>query len=219
MTNSSQAEQTDLCKPELFEALQRSIMSYTYYCGVPAYKNPMDAWMYQQIIYETRPDFVIEIGNMYGGGLLYLADICASMNKQAHVIGFDVDHAPLHAKVVHHPGIKKLYTGKPIDTISQFVRDYGAIVDANFLVIEDSAHTYDTTLLHLRLFAPYLKSGNYFVVEDTIINHGLSRIAYGKKSAYEAAQDYVASNPDFYIDRSCEKFVVTHNPSGYIRRS
>ena len=41
--------------------------------GVPAAKNPLDAWVYQEIVYETRPEAIVELGSAYGGGTLFLA--------------------------------------------------------------------------------------------------------------------------------------------------
>ena len=57
-------------------AIEHRIMNGTRFLGVPALKNPMDAWVYQEIILEQQPDFIVEVGNKHGGTLLYLACLC-----------------------------------------------------------------------------------------------------------------------------------------------
>ena len=50
-----------------------SCINHTTYFGIRALKSPLDFWIYQEILFETRPDFVIEIGNCCGGSTLALA--------------------------------------------------------------------------------------------------------------------------------------------------
>ena len=56
----------------------------TKYRGVPVIKNPLDLWVYQEILYEVKPAVIIETGTFAGGSALYLADLCAAMNGSCH---------------------------------------------------------------------------------------------------------------------------------------
>ncbi len=45
-------------------------MTKTSYFGVKTLKNPMDFWVYREIIFEHKPDVIIEIGNNWGGSII-----------------------------------------------------------------------------------------------------------------------------------------------------
>ena len=47
--------------------------------GAQALKNPLDLWVYQEIIHETRPELIVETGTYRGGSALYLASLCDLM--------------------------------------------------------------------------------------------------------------------------------------------
>jgi cephalosporin hydroxylase len=72
--------------------------------GVKALKNPLDAWIYQEIIYEVKPDFVIEIGSFNGGSTLYLANLLDIIGSGS-VISIDIDRSRFQ---VNHPRISVL---------------------------------------------------------------------------------------------------------------
>ena len=61
--------------------LQQRIMEGSSYHGIPTMKSPLDFWIYQEILWETRPAFIIEIGNLYGGSTLALAHACDALGK------------------------------------------------------------------------------------------------------------------------------------------
>ena len=44
--------------------------------GAQALKNPLDLWVYQEIMVETRPELVVETGTYRGGSAFFLASIC-----------------------------------------------------------------------------------------------------------------------------------------------
>jgi cephalosporin hydroxylase len=63
----------------------------TFWLGIPAQKLPMDLWIYQEIIYEIKPDVIIETGTECGGSALFLASIC-DLVQNGKVISIDVAH-------------------------------------------------------------------------------------------------------------------------------
>lgn len=194
------------------EQMQRRILHQTTYLGVPTQKNPLDLWVYQEIIVELRPDVVIEIGNAAGGALLYLADVCDGI-RSGRVFGVDPDRSRLSPKARNHPRTW-LFTGNAVVQFQVVCDRIGPRETA--LVIEDSSHTYANTLSCLRLYSQLVKPGGYYVVEDTICHHGLD--AGPDPGPYEAVQAFLAEAPDFEADRTRESFGLTWNPGGFLRR-
>lgn len=213
MTNSSHMEdRLDSPLREVLPVMQHSIMTGTSYFGIPTLKSPIDAWIYQEILFETRPDVIVEIGNFHGGSLLALAHLCDAIGH-GRVIGVDLSHHLLPPLVRSHSRIT-LIDGDACESFEQVE----PLIDAGdrVLVIEDSAHTFDNTLQVLRRYAPLVKPGGYFIVEDGICHHGLD--VGPNPGPYEAIDSFLQENADFESDRSRERFLITWNPKGYLKR-
>jgi cephalosporin hydroxylase len=191
--------------------IQDRIMNRSTYFGIATLKSPTDFWVYQELMFETRPDFIIEIGNFRGGSALALAHLCDALGHGT-VIAVDISHAAVPALVRQHPRIR-LVEG---DACASFPTVAAMVAGSSVLVIEDSAHTFDNTLSVLRTYSPLIAPGGYFVVEDGIIHHGLD--GGPSPGPYEAIEAFVQENGAFEIDRSRESFLITWNPKGYLRR-
>ncbi len=205
-------ENLNLTVRDILVKMQNRIMTDSTYFGIKALKSPIDFWVYQEIIHETQPDFIVEIGNQYGGSTLALAHMCDCLGK-GMVIGCDISHKGTPEQVRAHPRIR-LIEGDAcgsFNAVRELIED-----DANILVIEDSAHTYENTLAVLRTYSGLIKPGGYFIVEDSICHHGLP--LGPKPGPFEAVEDFLAENAQFEADRSKESFFITWNPKGYLRR-
>src|SRR5204863_41220 len=141
----------------------------TTYFGVPALKNPLDFWVYQELLYQLRPEVIVEVGNRYGGSTLALAHFCDLLGT-GEIIGLDITHELVPEIVRTHPRIT-LIEGDACQSFDQVVTLIGA--RSNILVIEDSSHTYENTLNVLRTYNGLVQPGGYFIVEDSICYHGL----------------------------------------------
>ena len=202
----------DLKLREVLPAMQHRIVSTTTYFGVQTLKNPLDFWVYQELITRLRPDVIVEIGNRFGGSALALAHLCDLLG-QGRIIGLDVDHADLSPVTRAHKRIS-LIEGDACGSFPAVRAMIGP--DEQVLVIEDSAHTFENTLNVLSRFSPLVKPGGYFIVEDSICHHGL---AVGPDPGpFEAIEAFIAAGSDFVIDRSLESFLITWNPKGFLRR-
>jgi cephalosporin hydroxylase len=205
-------EHLDMPLREVLEIMQERVMNRTSYWGVKTLKNPLDHWVYCELIHETQPDVIIEIGNASGGSTLSLAHICDLLGK-GKVIGIDISHAGVPEQVKGHSRIT-LIEG---DACRCFAAAAKLIsTDDRVLVIEDSSHTYENTLSVLRTYSALLKPGDYFIVEDSICHHGLS--IGPTPGPYEAIETFVNEHREFEVDRSRESFLITWNPKGYLRR-
>ena len=196
----------------VLEILQRRSLTETTYFGIKTVKNPLDFWIYREIIFEQKPDIIIEIGSFSGGTALALAHICDNIGH-GNIISLDISHSMVPGIVMDHPRIL-LIEG---DACQSFNEVKGWIShNHNVLIIEDSAHTFDNTLKMLNTYSPLIRPGGYFIVEDTICHHGLD--TGPDPGPYEAVKAFLEINRDFESDRSRESFLITWNPKGYLRR-
>jgi cephalosporin hydroxylase len=181
--------------------------------GLSARKMVLDVWVYQQILHEVQPDFVIEIGNAEGGSTKFLANMLDLLGR-GEVIAVDIDHSPFRG---YHPRIH-LVTGdslapQTLERVAELAKG------GRGLVIHDGDHSREHVLGDLRAYARFVSVGSYFIVEDTVMD--LFRAGDGLGSVegpLEAVEQFVREDSCFQIDASCEYFLITFNPRGYLKR-
>ena len=179
--------------------------------GAQALKNPLDLWVYQEIVFETKPELVVETGTYRGGSALYLASLCDLLGV-GEVISIDVepirDDYPVHPRVTYLGG----RSSTDPDVVEE-VRERAA--GRPILVILDSDHSQAHVEAELAVYAPLVPVGSYLIVEDSNIGRIRKDLMPGP---LEAIEIFLATNDGFEIDRSREKFLITFNPSGYLKR-
>jgi cephalosporin hydroxylase len=191
---------------EVLRFMQTWITQGSTYKGIPCCKNPLDLWMYQNIIHEVKPDTIIEIGTLKGGSALWLADQCELAGK-GKVISVDQNPAPDFT----HPRITWVTNGSDHSFEEVKSKTRGVV-----LVIEDSSHELEQCLNVLRLYGSLVTVGSYLIVEDTICHHGLPVGPW--PGPWEAIDVFLKETSVFVPDRSREPYVITWNPRGYLRR-
>lgn len=197
---------------EVLKVMQDRITTKSTYFGICTLKSPIDVWVYQEIIFEEKPDIIIEIGVNAGGGTLMLAHLCDNLNK-GRVIGIDISLKRVPLIVRSHPRITLIEKDACL-AFSDIVKT--TTLGDRVLIIEDSSHTYENTLNVLRTFSSLIKLNDYFIVEDGICHHGLE--VGSTPGPYEAVEQFVKENEQFQIDRDKESFLITWNPKGYLKR-
>jgi cephalosporin hydroxylase len=196
----------------ILQIMQDRIMNQSTYFGVKTLKSPNDYWIYQEIIWETKPDVIVEIGNYHGGSTLALAHLFDCIGK-GRVIGVDISQEAIPECVRNHPRIT-LIEGNGISVFQNIANLIAK--DERVLIIEDSSHEYHNTLNLLNLYSTLIKPGDYFIVEDSIVGHGLN--FENNLGPFEAIEMFIKGNQDFEIDRTRESLLITWNPKGYLRR-
>jgi cephalosporin hydroxylase len=184
---------------------------YTEYLGRKILKTPFDWIVLGDIIQDTRPEIIIEIGVYEGGAALWMANLLDSMQAPGQIIGIDIRDIPA---AVQHPRISWVI-GDCID--DRVVAQVEELCDGKRgLVIEDSDHKYHVTKSILNAYERFVAQGSYFIVEDTIVEFlGLPPTP----GPLNAVKEFVAARDGaFVIDRSREKYIITHNPMGYLLR-
>jgi cephalosporin hydroxylase len=184
----------------------------TYWMGVPILKCPLDLWIYQEILREVQPELIIECGTAAGGSALFYANLCDLIGK-GEVVSIDI-HA--NARRPQHPRIT-YWTGSStdasvVDRVWQKARGLCPV-----LVILDSDHGAEHVLQELRLYSPLVTPGSYLIIEDTNINGHPTFRSHGP-GPMEAVQAFLREDASFSVDTAREKFYLTFNPCGYLRK-
>lgn len=195
----------------------------TKWLGTHALKNPLDLWIYQEIIFELRPDIIIETGTANGGSALYLAsifDLIGGRDGAGDIISVDIENVarPQHKRIKYLLG-SSISQGI-IDTIKNIIEtEKKKNKELKIMVVLDSDHTMNHVLNELRLYSKFVTKGQYLIVEDTNIGHPAS--PWFGPGPMEAVMEFFKEplvGEEFIIDKSKEKFYLTFNPNGYLRR-
>jgi cephalosporin hydroxylase len=179
--------------------------------GVQALKNPLDLWVYQEIMFETHPELIVETGTYRGGSAFFLASMCDLLGE-GDVVSIDIEAArddyPVHPRITYLAG----RSSTDPDVVAE-VRERAA--GRRVLVVLDSDHSQAHVEAELEAYAPLVPVGCYVVVEDSNIGHIRPDLLPGP---FEAVERFLARSDDFEIDGEREKFLITFNPNGYLRR-
>ena len=185
--------------------------THATWLGTQALKNPLDLWVYQEIMVETKPELIVETGTYRGGSAHFLASLCDLMGR-GEVVSIDIE--PRRDDYPEHPRITYLAGARPRIRRSS-TRCASAPAGRPILVILDSDHSQAHVEAELAAYAPLVPVGCYVIVEDSNIGRIRKDLMPGP---LEAVETFLAQTDEFEIDREREKFLITFNPSGYLRR-
>jgi cephalosporin hydroxylase len=179
--------------------------------GYRALKCPLDLWIYQEIIVETRPDLIIECGTRFGGSALFLACVCELL-RHGRVISIDIETLP--DRPSHR--LIQYVTGSSTDpaVVARIRRDSRG---RRAMVILDSDHAKPHVLREMELYHDLVAVGCYLVVEDTNVNGHPVLPDFGPGPA-EAVEAFLAAHAEFVPDPARERFMMTLNPGGFLKR-
>jgi cephalosporin hydroxylase len=201
--------------------------SYNFtWMGRPIIQYPQDMIAMQELIWEIKPDLIIETGIAHGGSLIYYASILELIGK-GEVLGIDIDIREHNRQAIEeHPMFKriKMLQGSSTDPkILEQVKEF-ARGNQTILVTLDSNHTHDHVLQELNLYSPFVTTGSYLVVFDTIIEHfpeGSSQNRPWDKgnNAKTAVWEFLKGNDSFEIDKNIDnKILISVAPDGYLKK-
>ena len=185
-----------------------------YWMGKRALKNPMDSWIYQEIFYEVKPDVVVEIGSNEGGSTLYFAHLLDIMGK-GQVISVDISRDLYQVK---HERIVEITGDSSSAAVFDQVREL--CTDKQVLVIHDGDHTKAQVLKDINLYSTLIGVGSYLIVEDGIMDifRPFEYIGSFEEGPLAAVQEFLKEHPQFHVDKSRERYIMTYNPHGYLKR-
>ena len=200
---------SESCLLEYLEWFHKHCHFNIKWMGKQTQKTPFDCWVYQEIIWDTAPDVIVEIGNYRGGSTLFLANLLDSCNN-GRIIAVDIDHSLID---FNHPRIEWIEGDAQalFPTVKPRIKETDRV-----MVIEDSCHTTENTLALLRLYGQLVSEGCYYIVEDTILQYEF--VEGPKPGPLEAINEFMKENSEFVIDKQRNKFLLSYNSDGYLKR-
>lgn len=185
----------------------------TRYRGVTIWKCPLDLWLYQELLHAIRPRLIVETGTAFGGSASFLGDLCDTLGLDAQITTIDVQPQPDRPQ---HPRVTYVTASSTDPDVVQQVYA-SAPAGEPTLVILDSDHSRDHVLAELRAYADLVTVGSYVVVEDTNVNGHPAFPEFGP-GPMEAVDAFLAEDDRFVVDEGLEKFFMTFNPRGYLKK-
>lgn len=217
--------------------------SYNFtWLGRPVIQYPQEVVQMQNLIWQIRPDLIIETGIAHGGSLimsasiLALLDLCDGIESSStidpnkskrKVLGIDLDiRSHNRAAIEAHPMASRIQMiqGSSIDPgviakVHAIAANYSRV-----LVCLDSNHTHEHVLAELHAYAPLTSVGSYCVVFDTIIEDLPAEMFPDRpwrpgNNPKTAVWEFLKGHSEFEIDRSIQdKLLITVAPDGWLRR-
>jgi len=217
--------------------------SYNFYwLGRPIIQYPQDITAMQELIWQVRPDLIIETGIAHGGSLILSASMLAMLDmcdaieagvtldptkSNRMVVGIDIDiRAHNRDAIQAHPMASRIQMIQGSSIAPEIVKQVSDIATGyqRVLICLDSNHTHDHVLAELEAYAPMTSVGSYCVVFDTVVEDMPSDISPDRpwgpgNNPKTAVWEYLKSHPEFEIDKSIQhKLLITVAPDGYLRR-
>lgn len=201
--------------------------SYNFtWLGRPIIQFPQDVMAMQEVIWSVKPRVIIETGIAHGGSLILSASLLELIGGDGIVIGVDIDIRPHNREAIEaHPMSRriKMIQGSSIDPaivdqVRSLVADKSPV-----LVILDSNHTHEHVAGELELYAPFVQSGSYLLVFDTVVEF-MRQGAFPDRpwgigdNPYTAVQEFLKTNQRFQLDQEIEdKLQITVAPGGWLK--
>ena len=218
---------------------------YSYHfewLGRPVIQYPQDMVAMQELIWQIKPDLIIETGIAHGGSLILSASMLAMLDyceaieantqldpqaTRRRVVGIDIDIRAHNRKAIEtHPLSHRIdmieassIAPETILQVHEIAKDYERV-----LVCLDSNHTHEHVLAELKAYAPLTSVGSYCCVFDTVIedlpdNMYPDRPWCHGDNPKTAVWEYLKSHPEFEINKQIDsKLLVSVAPDGYLKR-
>ena len=212
--------------------------------GRPIIQYPQDIMAIQQLLWQIKPDLVIETGIARGGSLIFISSILelislSGVNKKSKVIGIDIDFRKHNEqKVKNHPLSRKIQILKGSSTDMKIFKKVKKIAKnyKKIMVLLDSNHSHKHVLEELKLYAPLVTKNSYCVVFDTIINYLPNKFHKfrpwtNKNNPKTATDEFLKlvkenklknsqnKNIKFFIDKKINNLLmISCVPNGFLKR-
>lgn len=231
--NGENEELKNLSKQWIEKSMEVQYVYNFSWMGRPIIQNPIDIVAMQELIWEVKPNLIIETGIAHGGSLIFSASMLALLEtcgeiEKGEVLGIDIDIRAHNKEAIEaHPLSKKItmFQGSSIDEeMIKKVHDF-AKRGKRILVCLDSNHTHEHVLAELNAYASLASVGSYCIVFDTIVEDLPDEI-WGDRpwskgnNPKTAVWEFLKTNDDFKIDKNIEnKILITVAPDGFLKRT
>jgi cephalosporin hydroxylase len=196
--------------------------------GRPIIAFPQDMIAMQELIWEIKPDLIIETGVAHGGSIVYYASLLELIGEDGIVLGVDIDIRK-HNRILieEHPMMKRIQLLEGSSVSEKVFRKVLEIskLKKKVLVCLDSNHSHDHVLEELRLYAPLVSVNSYCVVFDTVVEDMPLNFDWGGRpwrkgnNPKTAVWEFLKSHPEFEINTGIhDKLLISVVPDGYLKR-
>ena len=202
---------------------------YTYHftwMGLPIIQYPQDIIALQELIWDIKPDLIIETGVARGGSVIFYASMLELIGGAGKVVGVDIDiRDHTRNRIEAHPMYKRVTLLEGSSTDKKIVEEVGRLAEGckKVLVILDSMHTHEHVLEEIRAYSPLVKKGSYLIVFDTAIED-MPEKSYANRpwrkgdNPKTAVWEFLKENDRFEVDKSIEnKLLITVAPDGFLK--
>ena len=201
--------------------------SYNFtWLGRPFIQFPQDMVALQEVIWDVKPNLIIETGIAHGGGLVFYASMLELLGGDGRVVGIDVDiREHNRVEIEKHPMFRRItmIEGSSVDEgVAAEVRKLATRMQS-VMVVLDSMHTHEHVLREIELYSPLVTKGSYLVVLDTIIED-MPEGSFPDRpwdvgnNPKTAVHEFLKTSDRFEIDESIpDKLLITVAPDGYLR--
>lgn len=211
----------------------RAKYSYNFFwMGRPIIQYPTDIVRMQQLIWDVKPDLIIETGIAHGGSLILSASMLelAALDggaTDARVLGIDIDIRPHnHSAILAHPMSRRIRMIQGSSTDPDIVAEAQRVARGarRIMVFLDSNHTHAHVLEELRLYAPLVTRDSYCVVFDSVVENLPAGTVDDRpwdkgNNPMTAIDEFLRGNPHFAVDEAIDaQLLISAAPRGYLRR-
>jgi cephalosporin hydroxylase len=227
---ATMAQDEELKRKSLDWMLHADQYKYTYnftWMGRPIIKYPSDILLMQEIIWDIKPDLIIETGIAHGGSIVFSASMLELLGGDREVVAVDIDIRKHNREQIEaHPMSKRIHMIEGSSTDPAVLKQIMKRAEGKkcVLVALDSLHTHDHVLDEMRLYAPLVTMGSYLVLPDTFIEY-FPKGYYNDRpwdvgnNPMTALKAFMQENDDFVIDTErCNKLLITEGFDGYLKR-
>lgn len=192
------------------------VWQHTSWLGVPIYQCTEDLIVMQQILWDTKPELVIETGTLFGGTSLFIATVFDAMGE-GEILTVDIDHSKVDERTRSHPRVTMIEADSTIAATQERVREHAE--GKRTMLYLDADHTAPAVLAELRAYGDLVTPGCYIVAADSNLNGHPVPWPMETGGPHEAVQTFLAERDDFVVDKGREYQLLTFNPDGFLLRT
>ncbi len=219
----------------LHQALSHQYCYHFNWMGLPIIQFPADIVAMQEVVWETRPDIIIETGIARGGSMVFYASMLQLLGNGGRVVGVDIDirthnrveiekHLMFpHITMIEGSSVDPATAAQVREIVRQHEQNMTEDRSARVMVVLDSMHTHDHVLKELEFYSPLVTKGCYLMVFDTFVEFlpedtFPNRPWHPGNNPYTAVTEFLKQNPRFELDRELnDKLLTSASPGGYLR--
>ena len=226
-----QSEDSSLSKLTIRWMKKVTNFNYSYnfdWLGRPIIQYPQDIIVLQEIIFERKPDLIIETGIAHGGSLIFFSSMLELLNlekkRERKIVGIDIDIRKHNKKYINNHFLKKniiLMEGSSTD--NKIINKLNKIIkNKKVMVVLDSNHTHEHVLNELKIYSKFVSKNQYLVVMDTILekicrNFPETRPWHKGNNPATALSEFLKENKKFKLDKlPTKKSLITASPNGFL---